>query len=467
MKILLVEDEDRSARQALDSIERSAPGAEVTVADCRDAANHHISNDSYDLIICDVMIPPTANSADVSADHGLAVQANARVHCPGTPTIFLTGFAPKIDVRQQLSRGGVGTVFDLDSYPLTQLIGKEEVEILERAIAELHKAERSLEDGCFVPAEAAADAMLVRAVRMYARTTEHSSAQLTSTTGLSGARTCRVVLTSDAGSPASIFIKILSWSEAQAEFERFNRFVPNRLAPGSFAPALPPVTSGLRKDAALVSTLAAPGSVSLFERMIADPSSAARSIADLATALSPWRQSAGVEEVQLGALRRRFISDDRLHTSGVDPDDLAAIEALTVQMTSAIAHGDLHGENVLVDEDGRPLLIDFGDVGVAYSVTDPVVLEASTLFHRNGPLRGDQRLQREGIREWMDIDWLCRDNPFEEVLRATRRWSDSVDSPPAMAAMLYAQTMRQLKYGEIEKDRLVSLAVACAEAAGS
>ena len=141
MKILLVEDEGRSARQTRDSIELSAPGADVTVADCRDSALELIAKDDFDLIVCDVKIPPTANSADVNEKHGLSVQAEARACCPGTPTIFLTGFAPEIDVRQQLSRGGVGVIFGLDAYPLTQLIEKDEVEELEHAIAELHVAE--------------------------------------------------------------------------------------------------------------------------------------------------------------------------------------------------------------------------------------------------------------------------------------------------------------------------------------
>lgn len=465
MKILLVEDEDRSARQTRNSIERSAPNAHVVVADCRDAALELIADDDFDLIVCDVKIPPTPESADVSDKHGLAVQAEARARCPGTPTIFLTGFAPEIDVRQQLSRGGVGTIFDLDMYPLTQLIEKDEVELLEGAIAELQVAEKSLTDGCFIPLESAADEMLVRAVRMYARTTAHTSARLTTTTGLSGARTCLVALESPVGSPASIFIKVLPWSAALSEIEGFNRFVPNRLAPGTFAPALPPVESGLRKDAALVSTLASPGSVSLFDRMLTNPSSAASSVDQLATALSPWRASSVVEHVKLSDLRRRFISDDRLSAAGVDPAGLAHLEATEVEMTSAIAHGDLHGENVLVGEDSRPLLIDFGDVGVAYAVMDPVVLETSVLFHRNGPLRNSDRVRREGIRAWLELDWLCQDNPLEEVIRATRRWSESVDSRQAMSAMLYAHTLRQLKYGEIDRDQLLALAESCAQAA--
>lgn len=465
MKILLVEDEGRSARQTRDSIERSAPGADVTVADCRDSALELIANDDFDLIVCDVKIPPTANSADVNEKHGLSVQAEARACCPGTPTIFLTGFAPEIDVRRQLSRGGVGVIFGLDAYPLTQLIEKDEVEELERAIAELHVAEQSLTNGCFIPPEPAVDEMLARAVRMYARTTAHSSAQLTSTTGLSGARTCIVELESEAGSPASVFIKVLPRDEALAEFDKYSRFVPNRLAPGTFAPVLPPVETGLRKDAALVSTLAAPGSESLFRRMGNDPSSAARAVDGLAEALAPWRLSSTVLQVPLSDLRREFVSDDRLHELGVDPADLAALEAATVAMTSAIAHGDLHGENVLVGAENRPLLIDFGDAGVAHAVTDPVVLEASLLFHRNGPLRENDRLRRGGINCWLDLEWLCQDNPLEEVIRATRRWSDSVDTRQATAAMLYAHTIRQIKYGEIEKEQLLGLAVACADVA--
>lgn len=280
----------------------------MVVAGCREEALTLISEDEFDLIICDVKIPPTADSADVDERHGFAVQAKARAQCPGTPTIFLTGFAPDIDVRRQLSRGGVASIFTLGNYPLSQLMEKDEVEELERLVSELAGAEIALNTACSVTPTSSADQMLTRAVQMYAHKTGHTSASAVSTSGLSGARTCRVHLTSKTGAPASIFIKVLGWEDAEAEYERFNRFVPNRLAPGLFAPSLPPLNTGLRKQTALVSTLASSGSVSLFQQMIADPTGAAATIDHLAGALAAWRTNPTVQQVELGALRRPCVS---------------------------------------------------------------------------------------------------------------------------------------------------------------
>lgn len=82
MKILLVEDEDRSARQTSSIIRRISNSCEISVARCRDDAIAEIEQRSFDLVICDLRIPPNNESADVDESHGLAVHGRARELAP-------------------------------------------------------------------------------------------------------------------------------------------------------------------------------------------------------------------------------------------------------------------------------------------------------------------------------------------------------------------------------------------------
>lgn len=464
MKILLVEDEDRSARQTLNSIARVSPTSTVYVAASRDMALRLIESDDFDLIICDVKIPPTDASADLNERHGLAVQAAARSICPGTPTIFLTAFATAVDVRRELSSGGLGEIFAERSYPLTQLIRKDEVEELESVIANLHTSEMDLVSRCSLVGDLRPDDMLGRAVRMYAVATDHHAAEPSMTEGLSGARTARVILRSASMAPASIFVKVLPHRDADEELDRFNRYVPNRLAPGYFAPALQPISTGLRKQTALLSTLAESGSVPLFELMTIDADRASSAVDQLRDALASWRTNDTVQ-LTVGDLRRRHISDAQLEHFGIDVDEFRDYEQQVVECGAAITHGDLHGDNILVGSQERPMLIDFGDVGPGYAATDPIVLETSLVFHPNGPLRGTEKFVSLDWGRWLDLEHLCADNPFAPILRATRLWSELVETESARCAIYYAHCLRQIKYGEIPQSNLLEFARAVSHVA--
>ena len=92
MKILLVEDEGRSVRDAMESIEREISQAHVTLVGSRDDALAALTDADFDLVLCDIRLPPNSRSADIQEAHGLSVQAAVRSTCPGTPVLFLDWF---------------------------------------------------------------------------------------------------------------------------------------------------------------------------------------------------------------------------------------------------------------------------------------------------------------------------------------------------------------------------------------
>jgi CheY-like chemotaxis protein len=74
----------------------------------------------------------------------------------------------------------------------------------------------------------------------------------------------------------------------------------------------------------------------------------------------------------------------RLKVAGLElrlPTDAMLAEAGLVRaVPGCLAHGDLHGGNIVVDQDGRPYFIDFQNAGVAPRLIDFAALQASVRF---------------------------------------------------------------------------------------
>lgn len=459
MRILLVEDEDRSIRQAEAAIVRAHPAAVITVKRFKDEAEQAIHENEYDLVVCDLRIPPNSNSVDADESHGLAVHALAREICPGTPLLFLTAYPVSSSTRRRLSLGEVDTLFGLPKHPMVDLVEKDLISDLEQAVKIIADALSALDAACLVRG-ADIDDIFQRAVRIYARSIGHSVADVESSSGLSGAIVGRVRLQSESSPPASAVIKVLPCAEAHEEYDRYNRFVANRLDPGRFAPALAPIHAGLCKKSALVSTLAGDGYASLFDLIRRSPDESGSVVAQLKEATSPWYAATTIDSMSLVDLRRSRVEDKYL--SGIfDMDMLLADESVELNVAKAISHGDLHGENILVDQSGRPLLIDFGDVSIAPTVMDPVILELSLLFHDKGPARDPEFGRGINWSAWPDLAACYGSNPLASFAGACRAWALELANSGSVMAFGYAQSMRQFKYSDVPHDMAHAIARSC------
>ncbi|WP_162951556.1 response regulator [Mycobacterium paragordonae] len=452
MKILLVEDEDRSARQTSSIIRRISNSCEISVARCRDDAIAEIEQRSFDLVICDLRIPPNNESADVDESHGLAVHGRARELAPGTPLAFLTAFATPKNTKDHLSGGGLENVFGIANFRLVQLIEKDDLMGLEQYLETLLGACESLQSSCTVTGSELDEPMFDRAVRVYAASTGHSRVVVEASSGLSGAAVGRVRLESDIQASAKVLIKLDSHSNSADESERYNKYVANRLQPGHFAPALPPMRAGLRKKSALVLTLADDRYMTLFEFLRQTPGCAAEVVARLRQALQPWSEVTNTIPVDLRDLRQSRISDAELISNGFDANDFGRREARSISMRQGIVHGDLHGGNVLVDSDRRPMIVDYGDVGVDYTAVDPVTLELSLIYNRQGPARAAEFHSSIRWDLWPDVEACYDSSPFRSFAAACRQWALESDSEEAVMAFAYAHSVRQLKYGDVPKE---------------
>jgi len=448
MKVLLVEDEDRSVRQIMPRIERAAPGCVVTTVMCRDDAIDAITSDEFDLIVCDVRIPPTRASADISESHGLLVSATARQSVPGTPVIFLTAFSTGRDTRTQLATGATHQAFGIANYPMAFLCEKDDLDEIEARISTINNSIESLASDCNIVDSDVSDSMFLRAVHSYARQIGHRTVTIRSAGGLSGATTGRVRLVADSGDEANVFMKVVPTATALSEYGQFNLYVLNRIQPGYSAPFIPPMLAGLRGKAALISTLANDRCLPLFELLRERPHEAAAAVHKLKEATKPWWHAGQPETVSLTELRQRRLPDRAAAAAGISWMYLEQEATLQVPIKTSVAHGDLHGDNVFVDQSGRPIMIDFGDVGPALAPLDPVTLELSILFHPNGPARDTQWGQKVDGGTWSDAETFASESPFAEFILACRSWAMETDTAESVHAVAYAHALRQVKYAD-------------------
>jgi hypothetical protein len=121
-------------------------------------------------------------------------------------------------------------------------------------------------------------------------------------------------------------------------------------------------------------------------------------------------------------------------------------------------HGDLHGSNVLVSDEGSVTVIDYGDVGDGPASLDAVTLELSVLFHPQSPLGSSGWPSTEQARQWGNIDEYVLGCPAVRFVSECRRWASRVAAGNReISASGYAYLIRQLKYTDTRKELIFAL----------
>ena len=148
--------------------------------------------------------------------------------------------------------------------------------------------------------------------------------------------------------------------------------------------------------AALVYTFIVGQPRPLAEVMAAADSSA--SVAELySRVLANWLGATTDKKQQLSAFVAEFLDDITLDDAEVlwaesaaedDPEppipwlrDISSRD-IEIDLPTVVAHGDIHGYNVLIDDASRPWLIDFYHTGVRSGLFDFSYAEAALLLHR-------------------------------------------------------------------------------------
>lgn len=465
MRVLVVEDEESALAAALRTVARAAPTSSVTSCRSRDTAMSALESNEFDLLVCDLRIPPVDGSLDIGEEYGFAVLEKAREVAPGMPAIMLTGFATLRNTSGRLAAGGTQTFYGKPSRPLVQLSVKDTPEDCELKIRDFADGLAEVLTNCVVDCPTGPlPNMVERAVAAYAHGLTASKAVVTPMGGLSGARVLKVELYCEDLFRASILLKVMKRADAIDEIRRYQDYVPNLLSTGFFAPSLEPILFGLGKSGAVLYTLANPRSVSLFDLLRSDEATACKALETVRRELAPWTNHAHNEDVQIGALRRAKTADHIVAAHGADLGSALLIEDETVSMPFAIVHGDMHGGNILSTLSGSPILIDYGDVGIAHAASDPLILESSVAFHPDSPARESGWPAVSNAEHWDELRLWIEDCPYSRTVELARSWGLELAGPRPYYALAYCHAVRQLKYGDVEPRIAVAMARSAARA---
>ena len=460
MKVLLIEDDSEFVTALVEIVNDEAENVQVKIARSRNSAEEYIKSEFFDLILLDLNIPTLDDHLDQTPAHGHSVFATIRLQLPGAPIMILTGSSGEDFIHSLLEHSEKANIWgsgptqlvsfhrkhSLDTFPNVFRAYASQVQAL--SAIELHRNGLKLSDE---------EDRLIRIFAKKVNAARCSIAQIGG--GLSGSRVFRLSLTNVGGRVVhDVVCKLSSGEVIKDEGDRYNQHVA-RLPPEATPRKLEVIEHGAGNKCGVFYGLA-----DGFKRNAFDVASGASDhqlpfIKNLAELLKKW--TSPVEgQSNIGDIRERFLSHDkfvalrpRLELSWIE-----GFEKQRIQTKRGCAHGDLHGLNVMVSDENIPILIDYGDVGEGPASIDPITLELSLFFHPDGPLRNSEWPSVELAKTWGALDEYLVGCPCPEFIRGCRNWAIEIAAGDReIAAVAYGYLVRQLKYPEVNKDRVEAL----------
>ncbi|SMD06664.1 response regulator [Lentzea albidocapillata] len=415
----------------------------------------------FDVALCDLKIPSQDGAIDLSIENGLEVVRRISEICPGVPVVVLSAFGTLDVARTMLLQArqqdifGTGVALPMLQYEqkssgtiaALSYLGETQVQIDEIGEIEVENGESLTE-------------RQRRALRIFARRRGGRIVEYRPLSGgFSGARTGLIEVRDSTGAEvARVVSKITRFDRALEEKDRYRQCIAGRLGAGSYADLNDEVLAGCGRDAGLFYSLADTYKMDLFKKVLSDDEIAAAAVRRVREDLSSWVSGVPQTSKTWLEIRRELINDAKYAVVAEKHPIVDVPDGRTLQTVWATQHGDLHGANVLVDDSGRPVLIDFGRAGQAPSVLDPLTLELSVLFHADSPLRADAWPTIEQLDSWYDLDVYLDGCPYPSYVRACREWSVAARAGSRdFYATLNAYCLRNLQYDDVNVERALQL----------
>lgn len=463
MKLLVVEDQADVIEAISSAVSKfSIPvRVQLTVARSKAGALDCLVGETYDLVVCDRRIPTTDGALDAADEHGDAVYDALRDRFPGTPAVVFTAYASLARAQELIKGMRSADIFgDGTEHPMAILFTKEElveclayIEQFARQIALLEDIEIDQQG---FPAGRPLRRTELRLIQLFARPYGQLARVQPLGGGLSDARTCLVSVEDRYGAVRSRTVAKLGQLETVRREERgYYDLVASLLNVGTFTPLNKRIDVGAGDVAGLFYVLADGFRRSLFDLLVQDPETAAGVVRQLGDHLAPWTRGARRDTVTVGDIRKMLVGDEAVASlclPFLDGIDWTAFESRRVNVNLCPEHGDLHAHNVLVSDEPRPVLIDYGDVRVAPASLDPVVLELSLLFHPVNILGQEERPDGGWVENWRDVERFAGGTRYRPFILACRELASRAGAGPReVCATAYAYSMRQLKYLDTNK----------------
>lgn len=463
VRVLCVEDEEASREEVKLIAKEHDSAIDLEFVDCASDAVEALASSFYDFVVLDLRIPIVSGSVEVDAKHGMAVLAKARELCPGTPILVFTG-SPAEEANEYfrtiLQSGSQQTDVWYCGAPIQTIdyLRKSRLPDFAEQFGSVAAAVGGLADleprGIPLNISEKHDRLLRILVR-HREGVSYSAERIGF--GLSGADVFKVSVADRQGvSRGSFFLKVSDHTTVNSEVENNDRHI-SRLVGGA-TPRLVGAYEWGGGDKAAVAYSIAPGDRTAFE-LAKDPS-CDEMLETLWSFLSPFQD--GIKETQshVEAVICLDISQDQLAAliDEFEIGELRSILSRKVQCRECVTHGDLHGLNILVDDQNRPTVIDLGDFGDRPAPFDWLTLELSLIFHLKGPARESEWPTIEQCKSWGDIEAYTIDCPFPDFVRKCRTLTKRSEAGPReTAACAIAYLVRQLKYEDTDKKRAIAL----------
>lgn len=455
MNLLIVEDEESFLGELLETL-ATIPHLTCTVAKSRDSALGALGASFFDAVALDLNLPTVDHAMDLAIAHGEAVFGASRQTLPGTPILFLTASsADPIYEAILASKDRVDIWGDNTPVDTVQLFRKsrvldfvaqvgayaERIEITNR----IELIRQGLELGLSAEDQ--------RVLRVMGRRFEGAAVRIAPADGgLSASRVLRVNIVNAQGHERLRAIaKLGSIKAVQEEAARIGNL--HMLKQGDFSPHILTVDQGARGAGGTLYRLAEGYDASLFDILAESDERAAAIVPLVQAAIEPWFGAAQVVKTTVGEIRRRYVADDLAAqlAGAFGLGSLAELERRELSARRSCAHGDLHGANILIGANDRPTLIDFGDVGEAWSAIDPITLELCLFSHPSG-IKACGGWKPDFSTPWERTAHYADASPMPHFIRAVRRWShEATFGDQDVFANAYGYCIRQLKYPETDK----------------
>jgi hypothetical protein len=197
--------------------------------------------------------------------------------------------------------------------------------------------------------------------------------------GLSDARVFRVKVFDHSGATRiNAVAKIGSRAAIQAEAYQYDTEV-SRLSPNATPRRLEGPDFSDESAAGVFYSLTEGYDRSAFQVAVEALATVPSVIDHVASLTAPWRDGVRESRMTIGDVRQRILDDSKLKelAATYSLNWVTEFEQRTVQVRWCTIHGDLHGGNILVDQHGIPMIIDYGDIGEGSAPFDPITLEFS------------------------------------------------------------------------------------------
>ena len=417
----------------------------------------------WDLVICDLKIP-SAEDVTAAIEHGLALYKTVASEFPGLPIRILSAFGT-FEIANALGAYarqddpfGEGfnrqMVMPFSKYQVPELIADLKTMAASRKTLDTIEVDPGSSSLSLSQAEK-------RVLRIYGQRHNGRVVHVRSLAGgLSSSTTLRVAVDDAAGTRTSTVVaKVSTMPRVVDERARYLRFVAPALNATAFAPMASFITAGVGDLGGLFYSVAEP-SEQLIQIIESDALRAARIVSSLEAAMQPWHTGVAVGPSTVGDVRRGQIDDDEFariahYLHGIPH---AAAETLDLQTTNCTTHGDLHGGNVLVIQEDRPVLIDYGRTGSGIGATDPVMLELSLVLHPDGQAFLAPWPTEADLTNWDDLDRFAGSSRVGAFIEACRHWAHkSAAGNREVLAAAYGYAVRQVKFDRTDRRLAIAL----------